>query len=276
MDCDSGRTRSAWAGARLVAATSSIVIALTFASLALAAGGTSIATAPKIVIGTPEFQNTARDATAKVVSLPGGCGGWRDEEFWRLGLVAGDEVLFKRQGTAPMTSWSVAVFPAGTTDDNVTSAQTVADGYAGQTSLPFTVHRTGNFILAIGPNGCSGGGTDGPYTFSVAVTHKALLYLPPLKTVELSSRVTGFVRTPDQMPITDRRLKFTLSGIWKDASYVPANSHVLATAHPSNGKLYFSFHLPSMLRGTTITLHVTGEASNYQPVSSSVPHVRVS
>lgn len=262
--------------ARLGLSISAIVVGLTFASTALAAGGTSIATAPKIVIGALESQNTATDATAKIAELPGGCDGWRDEEFWRLGLISGDSVVFQGRETPRQSAWSFAVFPPGTTDENVTNAQPVVDGYAQEPSVPFKVKTTGNYIVAFGPDGCDGGGFDGRYDFSFSVTHKALLYLPPLKSVGLSSKLTGFVRTPDQMPINDQGLKFTLSGVWKDASYVPANSHLLATAYALNGEVTFRFHLPSTLRGTTISLHVSGEASNYQPISKSVLQVHVS
>ena len=255
------------------------------ASGALAAGGTSIATAPIVQFGVQEFGNTASDALGADNNLPTpgndfGClySGWLDGsgvEFWMLNLISGDQVLVKGNQVAPANNLTVEVLPRGTTDVTVTNqTQTLVNNDL-QDANTFTAPSTGSYPLVIG-GGCPDGSTaDGPFSFVVTVLHKALLFLQPEASVRLAGHLQAVVRTPDGHPITDKTLKLTVYGIWKNVSYAPATSHKLETTSPVGGIARFNFNLPRALVNKPILLRVTGSGASYQPIRGVTLSVHV-
>jgi hypothetical protein len=148
-----------------------LVAASLWAGAAHAGGGASIASAPIVKLGAEQVQNTASDRTSTGdVGSGTSLGCWNDHEFWRVPLAAGDAVLLKGTSVSPGHSFSIAVFPAGTTDRNVSKATAIVVGFPDRAPVRFTARSTGTYALVAGPN-CYDG-TDGTFKFSVTVRHK--------------------------------------------------------------------------------------------------------
>jgi hypothetical protein len=149
----------------------SLAAALVAAGAAAAAGGRSIAAAPLLRAGVEASGDTAGDSTGDGSigsELSPGC--WNDVEYWRLRLAAGDVVSIK--GTAGSPSWhfGIGIFPAGTTDRNLSKAVAFTSTFPKRAPIRYTARAAGTYPLVIGPT-CYNS-SDGPYTFVVTVQHK--------------------------------------------------------------------------------------------------------
>jgi hypothetical protein len=145
--------------------------ALVAAGTATAAGGTSIAAAPVVRAGAVASGNTASDSTADGSigsELSRGC--WNDVEYWRLRLAAGDVVSIKGTAASPSWHFGIGIFPAGTTDRNLSKAVAFTSTFPKRDPIRYTAHTAGTYPLVIGPT-CYNS-ADGPYTFTVTVQHK--------------------------------------------------------------------------------------------------------
>jgi hypothetical protein len=152
-------------------ASPTLAAASVWAGAAHAGGGASIASAPMVKLGAEQVQNTTSDPTATGnVGSGASLGCWNDHEFWRVPLAAGDAVILKGTSVSPGHSFSIAVFPAGTTDRNLGKSTAIVVGFPDRAAVRFTARSTGTYALVAGPN-CYDG-TDGTFKFSVTVRHK--------------------------------------------------------------------------------------------------------
>jgi len=270
------RKRRAW---RLGLFSAAAAFALILAGAASAGGSTSIATAPIVVPGAQESENTATDPTsqgAEGIGIASGC--WDDLEYWRLPLGAGEKVVITGTTSGSGFNFQLAVFPPGTTSANISGATAVKSGFPSQAPMRFTAPTTGTYPVVTGPN-CYNG-ADGPFTFVAAVSagtasQAASVLLPSISRLPKSGSLTASVRTSGGSAITDSGLVLKLYGTWKDAPSAQASAHLLATAAPAHGLARFSYTLPASLGGTTVQLRVAGTGSGYRPLSSPVLSVTV-
>jgi hypothetical protein len=267
--------RRARAGRHALPAALAAILALVATTAATAGGTTSISSAPTIQPGASESANTLTDQTSSDDTGNGGC--WTDHEYWKLPLTAGDQVVIKVDQISPSYNTELGVFPAGTTDANIRTASAVVSQLVVKGSISFTAFTTGTYPVVVGPN-CYDG-ADGPFTFTVAVSHhalpEALVTFPALQRVSAHGNVTATVKLADGTPINDKQLVLKLYGTWKDKASGPAKPHLLATASAKHGSVRFSFHLPAALGGGTVSLKVAGNGPGYQPVSSAALNVSV-
>jgi hypothetical protein len=242
--------------------TRSALSRFTFAPAgSLAAGGTTIASAPTITPGATVSANSATDSTAvgdDGVGFESGC--WDAVEYWKLPLTAGDDVTISVTIGVPTYNLEIGVFPAGTTDKSLTNAHSVKTGLpSDKVPLAFTAPATGTYAVAAGPN-CYNGAS-GPFTFVVSVVHHALakptVTLPALTHIAPSGTITASV-TSGGAVVTNPALTLKLYD----------GSHLLATAAPKNGKARFTYRLPAETKGSVV-LHVGGGATS-APVTVTV------
>ena len=157
---------------RVAVAAWAMISALVVVGAAAAGGGTSIASAPLVRPGVQLSGDTSTDATANgSIGSEESTGCWNDVEYWRLPLIAGDQVLIKGTAASPAHHFGIGLFPAGTTDRNIGKAIAVASAFPRRAPIHFAARSTGTYALVIGPT-CYNA-TDGPYTFVVTVRHKA-------------------------------------------------------------------------------------------------------
>jgi len=156
---------------KLLALGALCVVALTSASAALASGGATIAAAPVVKAGVAETGDTRVQATGNGSigsDLSPGC--WTDVQYWRLPLVAGDQIVVKGTATPPAYHFQVGLFPAGTTDKNINSKVAAVSPFPTRGTIRFNAAKSGTYALVFGP-GCYDS-AEGPYTFTVSVTKK--------------------------------------------------------------------------------------------------------
>ncbi len=253
--------------------------ALILPGAASAAGSTSIATAPLVVPGAQESENTATDPTsqgAEGIGIASGC--WDDLEYWRLPLRAGEKVVITGKTSGSGFNFQLAVFPPGTTNANISGATAVKSGFPSQLPMRFTAPTAGTYPVVTGPN-CYNG-ADGPFSFVAAVSagaasQVASVLLPSISRLPRSGSLTASVRSSGGSAITDPGLVLKLYGTWKDTPSAAASAHLLATAAPDRGLARFSYTLPASLSGTKVQLRVAGIGSGYRPVSSPLLSVTV-
>ena len=141
---------------------------LSFAAAAPAsANAPSIAGAPIVPYGQPQFGNTAGPGT----NFGGGCWGeGRVGKFWTLDGLAGDSVTIQWETNAFAVD-EMYVFPVGTTDFNVSDADAYRsdepnDNY--KSEAKFTTPVGGSMPLTF--TRCADA-TGGPYSFTAYVAH---------------------------------------------------------------------------------------------------------
>lgn len=238
----------------------------------LAAGSPTIAGAPVAQPGVQYFGNTATDpyTEGRRCSDPGGnLGTGRPNEYWALNLTAGDQVVITGQDTPPASGSWVCAYPPGTNDANFEAAQNVERQQLSE-GLRFTANATGLWPLALSVcTGCwVGGGKLGPFSFTVTIYHKALLFAPSHVHIPVGGRFIAYARAPDGSEIADNGLALKLYGIWRDRPYLPATKHLLASAPVSAGRAAFLYRLPRSLAHHKLRLLISGEGSSYQPITS--------
>ena len=248
-------------------------VTLTTSDAFAAGGGSSVATATPVVPGAQEFGDTA-SASANPPNSP--CG--NTVQFWKVPLLAGDQVTVTGQAVSPASNIAIWVFPVGTTDASFTSGNfpgfdfsgSTTGGYSGSgpaggtlgSSIVFTVPATGVYPVLIGQ--CNG--QDGPYEFKLSVLHSAVMYsLHSLRT-GLSGAVTAYVRSPDGQPIRDPALVVSLYGLWKDNRVVPASQHIIARAHVKAGIVRLRFHLPAVTGHKMVTLTLVAAGPGFTAI----------
>lgn len=256
-------------GIQLVSGAATAVIALLAGSaVAVADGGTSIATATPIQIGVIEYGNTVGGA-----SLPNGPG-WNDARVWSVNLTAGDQVTVTGSDTPPASGIQILFLPAGTTDADLAAGTLPSETFTGSTQgqwnstegggtlgqlIAFTVASTGSYPIVVG-----GGNPDGPYDFEVTVKHTAILYASAPSTTPQAGKLSIYARDPDGNPITLPGLAVDLYGIWKDNPAVPASSHFITSAPVTNGTAELSYDLPAVTVQKTISLLAVASGADFQ------------
>ena len=237
---------------------------------AAAAGGASIASAPAVTYGQPEFGNTATDGGTNPGSLSleqvcstTGANGW-----WNLEVVAGDGVTVDWE--APAESYAM-VFPAGTTDFNVAGTQAVTHEMVssnGKAALWFRATVSGTMPLVIGAGGCSTT-TTGPYSFTAYVKHSLRLSIPRRRVLPLHGTVAVHVSTPEGQQISDSALHVLVQaqsdGHWQ----------TIGSASAAGGVASAPCTVPAGLRGSHTLLRAIARGNAYEPASSATVRVRV-
>jgi hypothetical protein len=256
---------------RLAAGAALLVSALSLAPGAAAAGGTAIAGAPTVRVGVAETVDTLADRTVLGTDGSEKTGCWKDFEYWRLPLAAGDAVSITGRGNGA-SGFLVGVFPTSTTDANIRTTGAIANGKVPNSGpLQFSASSTGTYTVTVGPN-CHDG-DDGEFSFTVAVTHgavkqKVVALLDHVARIPLSGVVTAVVRAPDKTAIHDPKLVLKLVGTWKDDPSGATTEHVLASSPAREGAARFRYRLPSKLSGATVQLKLSGGGGDYQPVTT--------
>lgn len=150
---------------------SATVTAPTF--IAGAGGGGTIASAPLLTPAVTVSGNTAADPVIPD-DLHSDAACTRDEELWKLNLLAGEQVLLKGQTEPPASAFQVEAIPPGVTEPELLGTSPISGVQAGSLSegLSFAASRSGTWLILVGP-GCSGG--DGPYQFSATVVAPAFI-----------------------------------------------------------------------------------------------------
>lgn len=235
-------------------------------------GGTTIAAAPTVSLGSQYFGNDA--------NAPAGVYGGHFE-YWRLPVVAGDAITIDWEEPAS-TGIELQLFPSGTNDFNFKDAKPTSwqkTGGSGLRRNEFKVSATQTEAVVLAfddvdydPSAfCSpcATGTPGSYDFTVNVKHAVVLFLPARATLPRQSTYTVGAHAPDGTAINDAGLRLTLTGIWQGAS------HRLGSASSVSGAATFHLKLPASLRGRKISLRAQASGSNYAATLSLARTVTV-
>ena len=250
-------------------AVAGMVVLASSAASATDGGGTSVASASLVRPGVPEYGNTASGSVAQ----PSNAQCNSNIQFWKIPLLAGDQVTVTGRAISPASNINVWFYPPGTTDASFSSGNFPNPDWSGSTnggptaggtlgqSIVFTVPATGVYPVLIGQ--C--GGQDGPYEFEVSVKHAAVLYSRSLLRTGVTGDLIAYVRTPGGHPISDPSLVVTLYGFWRDNSVLPVSKHVVAKAHVSGGVVKLPFHLPAATVHKAVTFVLVAAGPDYLP-----------
>jgi hypothetical protein len=262
------RLRSRSVAAAALAAT--LLAVVLPATAALAGGGTSIVGATRAQANVTEFGNTVTDASLPG-DLPEDAVCTKDEQFWSVALTAGDQVTAEVNATAPAADFDIEFLPIGTDDQDVENGSYPSALYSNGTPfesgaldqvVEFTVPVTGVYPFIVGPD-CDGG-VNGPYNFTISVTHAALVFAPSTISTGTTGSLPVVVRNPVGTPITSKELTVLVYGSWKDTSYTPDSLHLLARLHPVHGMVTAHFTLPARLAKTKVVLVVSADGGHYR------------
>jgi hypothetical protein len=237
---------------------------------AAAGGGASIAAAPAVAYGQPEFGNTATDGGTNPgsLSLEQQCSQTGDNGWWNLPVVAGDAVTVDWE--APAESYAM-VFPVGTTDFNLVGSQAVTHEMVsgnGKAALWFRATVSGTMPLVIGAGGCSTTIT-GPYSFTASVKHEVRLFIPRRRVLPLHGTVAVHVSTPEGQPISDSGLQVLVQ--------IQSHGHwqTIGSTSAAGGVAKVPCTVPAGLRGSHTLLRAIVRGNAYEPASSASVRVRV-
>ncbi len=242
-----------------------VLVALASApARALAAGGTSIASAPAVVYGQQEFGNTATDQ-----HLEGSCGfsgdAWRS--YWTLNVVAGDRLTIDWESSAPKTE--IELMPIGTTDFTFLKTEPAASqslSSNGKNQLQYTAPQSGAMPLYFQACGFENAG--GPYDFTATDQHALVVGLQQYAHIKTTSTLWGKASLADGTPVPDG-LVFTLSASWGD------HGQAQYQATSSGGALGFPLSLPASAQGRFVTFTLTRAADvQYQEAKSTEMKVK--
>jgi hypothetical protein len=234
----------------------------------LAAGGSSIATAPAVTYGQQEIGNTA---TGQYLEDSCGflIGGHRS--YWGLSVLAGDKVTINWEGT-PGTH--LDLMPVGTTD--YTLFQTDPALYQdlssnGKNQAQYTAPATG--VMPLFFRVCTYSGEEpGPYAFIATVQHQLLTALTPIATIKRTSVITGATSLADGTPAPDGLL-FHLVAKWHSGGQLV---RAATSATTVSGALSFNLALPPAAAGKTVRLSISrAEDASYQATKSASINVGV-
>jgi hypothetical protein len=227
--------------------------------LAWGDGGATIAAAPVIQFGQQEFGNTA-DAQ------PSGGFNCDLNTWWLLPATAGDRVTIDYEEQSRAIEW-VRLYPIGTTDFNVHTAQPVAEQLwpPDQNELQFSAGQTGNMPLLFqgDVHNCVDGGQPGPYDFTAYVAHALRLAVPAIGTLPLRGIVSVGVHSPDGALISDPSLSVALQvEIGKQWTTV-------GSAAPDTGTAAISYTMPLSTASHRTSLRAVASGAGYITQTSS-------
>lgn len=77
----------------------------------------------------------------------------------------------------------------------------------------------------------------------------------------------AIVRTATGTPLTDPNLTVKMYGTWKETSYAPASTQLMASGTVANGQLTLHLHLRAAMTGHSIPAYVTMSGPQYIPVT---------
>jgi hypothetical protein len=229
---------------------------------ALATGG-SIEAATVVTPGEQAFGNTTNGTFR--------CG---PADFWRLQLTAGDTAIVDWETTQHDYANELYVYPAGTTDfsiNNEDPQDRFSIGENNRAESVINAGATGTYPLIFAGRGCNGDGSNaGPYDFTVAVRHVAVLGLGSLGGLKSGAgTVRVGVHTPDGSPVTDPSLRVDFRGTWR------GRSHLLGSGSPSDGTVFFTVKLPAGARGRTVSFQAKAHGPGYRNSHTGSKRVKV-
>lgn len=241
-------------------------LVLALASLAIvgvasAAGGSSIASAPAVTFGQPQFGNTSCCADPAASQ--------KHSEWWRLPLIAGDrvtiDIAYDASGQGALTS--VQAFPPDTTDFNVAQAKPVASesvDFAFQrlpakSEIKFSANQSGYWPLEFFTQ-TDGGFTTTPYQFTAYVKH-AIVLAAKATIGRGRGSVLVSAHTPDGKPVADGAVRIRL------LARVASTWRQLTQRTAVAGRAVLKFSTPAALRGKTTSLRIAASGNGYQPAA---------
>ena len=163
--------------ASVLAALASIALLLAATPNALAAGGTTVESAPLLTPGQIVSGNTASDAViSQTLESTPRC--THNEELWTLNLTAGEQVLLQGREQAPASRFDVEALPPGATDAELLGTTKIAGAQAGNLheGLSFAAARSGTWLVVVGDD-CEYGAA-GPYELTATTTPPAFIAGP--------------------------------------------------------------------------------------------------
>jgi hypothetical protein len=102
---------------------------------------------------------------------------------------------------------------------------------------------------------------------NVSLAGDAKLYVPPTATVAPTGTVLAIVRTATGSALVDPSLTVQLYGTYKETSYAPAVTQLMASGSVLNGQVVLKLHLLANLAGHTIPGYVTLTGPGFAPVT---------
>ena len=237
--------------AAIVAMTVWLVGPIPFAS---AEGGSSIASAPAVVIGEQEFGNTANG--------PYFHGSYHS--FWGLGLAGGDKVVIDWE--AIRTDMWLRLYPPSTSDFNLEQADPIKQQQPssnGKNEMRFTPSQGGVFPLIVE------GRYSGIYSFTVFVKHALTVIMPRLSRLPHRGELRVQVHSPEGTTISDSTLKVNVEAragrTWKKIGSAPV----------SNSIAEVSVKVPRTLWHKRVSLRATALGQSYIKTHSRSERVSV-
>lgn len=237
---------------RWLAVVAMVVIgtALFLPAAAMAEGGNSIATAPSVVYGQPEFGNTATGQELEGQFC-------RYRSYWSLPVTAGDLVTVDWEGT-PGTE--IKLMPLGTTDYTLFQTEpAVSEGLPSNNKDQVTYNVPVSGAMPLYFRSCPissdwGEGRPGPYSFIVTAQHGLSVNLLPREHVRTNSVIYGSAALASGAPVPDG-MSFTLTASWPHGS-------ATYNATSSGGSLAFTLALPEEAEGQQATLALSRPADS--------------
>ncbi len=101
----------------------------------------------------------------------------------------------------------------------------------------------------------------------VSLAGDAKLYLPPTATVAPTGRVLAIVRTATGAPLVDPNMTVKMYGTWKETSYAPPSTQLMASGKVLNGQVSLHLSLHAAMAGHTIPAYVVLSAPGFIPVT---------
>jgi hypothetical protein len=98
----------------------------------------------------------------------------------------------------------------------------------------------------------------------------AKLYLPTTITLSPTGKLVAIVRTATGAPLADPALSVKLYGTWKETSYAPPSTQLIASGTVLNGQVTLRLHLPTSLIGKTVAGVAVLSGSEFIPVKHSL------
>ncbi len=228
------------------------------ATVASAAGSSSIASAPFVTSGAHLFGDTSRYAAGA-----DNCFCTYQFEYWKSHLLAGDVVTVKFANASNSMSVGVtglAIYPAGTDDFTVArtgSATEIAVTSNGHAQLRYTAPKTGDYPFGFYSK--STFSDAGAYDFTTTVVHRARLDVATTAPLGVTGTLDVVANYPDGTPIASG-LGATLSGYWTH------RWHKLGKASVAAGQIHIPYKLPASRRGTVIKLAVNAGGASFMGV----------
>ena len=102
---------------------------------------------------------------------------------------------------------------------------------------------------------------------NVSLAGDAKLYLPAVTTVAPTGKVIAIVRTATGNPLVDPSLKVTLYGTYKETSYAPPATQLMAVGSVVNGQVVLKLHLHAAMAAHTIPAYATLTGPGFTPVT---------